>query len=369
MLTELEIDSFRLFDHCHFHFRPGKIIFQGENGVGKTSILESIFFLANLRSFRTLKINEICSINSSSFRIRGCHEYKNHWKSELEVQYSENGRGFYIDHIPVGKASDFTGRMRCITFLPEDPLVISGTSVLRRRFFDMFIALFDKEYFLSLQNYSTALRSRNFLLKNNKECSKNTVSIIDSYNSILSSHGSILVKKREDYMNILAEETRKVLTLIRPELADFQIRMRCSESTKEKSSFQKKLEMDLKRDLLKGYTNIGPHQDEFDFTVDERSLRSYGSRGQLRTVSFALKLAQYNILNKTGEVPQSVAAENIVLVDDVLGDLDRKAKEAFFTQVGGNGQIYYTFTQFPEELDKNEVQIWKITDGKAVEEE
>lgn len=111
MLTELEIKNFRLFTDSVLRFDSPKIIFKGGNGEGKTTLLESIFFLANLRSFRTLKVNEICTLGMPFFRIRGVHEYKKNWKSTLEVHYAETGRTLHVDHIPVTKASDFTGRI------------------------------------------------------------------------------------------------------------------------------------------------------------------------------------------------------------------------------------------------------------------
>lgn len=368
MLTELEVKNFRVFADCLLHFDTPKVVFKGGNGQGKTTLLESIFFLANIRSFRTLKAQEICSIGSSFFSIRGIHERRN-WKSTLQIHYGEGKRLLQIDHVPVSRTSDFTGRMRCIAFLPEDPSIISGTSLLRRRFFDMFISLLDKEYFMALQNYSFSLRSRNFLLKNSKEDPEKIKSILDSYNTLLADHGALIVKKRLQYMLLLSQETQKKLSLIRPELENFQIRMRYHESTVNRDLFQKKLENDLRRDILKGFTSSGPHQDEFEFIVDEKSLRSYGSRGQLRTVSFALKLASFHILKEAGEMPGSAGSENIVLVDDVLGDLDSRAKEAFFTEVAGKDQIFYTFTEIPPEIDKKSLQVWKILDGKAFMEE
>ena len=368
MLTELAIKNFRVFTDSLLHFDSPKVVFSGGNGQGKTTLLESIFFLANVRSFRTLKADEICTIGTPSFSIRGVHERKN-WKSTLQIHYGEGKRVLQIDHVPVTKTSDFTGRMRCIAFLPEDPAIISGTSLLRRRFLDMFISLLDKEYFIALQNYSSALRSRNFLLKNGKEEPEKIKNILDSYNTLLSANGAVIVQKRQQYMLLLCQETKKRLSLIRPELENFRIRMRCHESTFDRDLFRKKLENDLKRDMLKGFTSTGPHQDDFDFTVDEKSLRSYGSRGQLRTVSFALKLAEFHILKASGEVPGSAGSENIVLVDDVLGDLDSRAKEAFFSEAAGKDQIFYTFTEIPPELDKKELQVWKISDGKAVTQE
>ncbi|MBO4305270.1 MAG: DNA replication/repair protein RecF [Lentisphaeria bacterium] len=367
MLTELEVRNFRVFSSSLLHFYSPKIVFEGGNGQGKTTLLESIFFLANLRSFRTWKLNEICTVGKPFFTVRGVHEYRKNWKSTLEVNFSETGRNLSVDKVPLSRASDFVGRLRCITFLPEDPAVISGTSLFRRRFFDMFVSLLDKEYFLALQNYSGALRSRNFLLKSAGNDPEKAGKILDSYNILLAANGSVIVKKRKEYSLLLAKETASKLSAIRPELADFSIAMRFQECTLEKESFLSKLEKDLRRDTARGFTSLGPHQDEFDFLTDGKSLRSYGSRGQLRSVSFALKLAQHHILKTAGASSGGGNTENIVLVDDVLGDLDAKAKEAFFAETAGEGQIFYTFTKIPDELCENELQVWKIADGKAVE--
>ena len=106
---------------------------------------------------------------------------------------------------------------------------------------DMFISLLDREYYSFLQNYSTALRSRNFLLKNFRNRDEKEKAVLDSYNSILASCGSFLVEKRKEYIHILSEETKKVISIIRPELENFQIRMRYHESTEKKESFRKKL--------------------------------------------------------------------------------------------------------------------------------
>lgn len=365
MLTELEVRNFRVFSSSLLRFSSPKVVFLGGNGEGKTTLLESIFFLANLRSFRTLKINEICTMGTPFFTVKGVHEYRKNWKSTLEVNFSETGRSLFIDRMPLTRASDFTGRLRCITFLPEDPFLISGTSLFRRRFFDMFVSLLDKEYFLALQNYSGALKSRNFLLKSAGNDFEKVRNVLDSYNILLAANGSVIVRKRQEYGLLLEKETSSKLSSIRPELAEFRIGMRFQECTLAKESFLDRLERDVRKDAARGFTSLGPHLDEFDFLTNGKSLRSYGSRGQLRSVSFALKLAQHHILKTAGD--NGAGGENIVLVDDVLGDLDAKAKEAFFAETAGEGQIFYTFTKVPGELEGNDVQLWKISGGKAEE--
>ncbi len=229
----------------------------------------------------------------------------------------------------------------------------------------MFVSLLDKEYFLALQNYSGALKSRNFLLKSAGNDFEKVRNVLDSYNILLAANGSVIVRKRKEYGLLLEKETSSKLSSIRPELAEFRIGMRFQECTLAKESFLNRLERDVRKDAARGFTSLGPHLDEFDFLTNGKSLRSYGSRGQLRSVSFALKLAQHHILKTAGD--NGAGGENIVLVDDVLGDLDAKAKEAFFAETAGEGQIFYTFTKVPGELEGNDVQLWKISGGKAEE--
>ena len=164
IIERLELENFRNFSRSELHFSSDTVFFEGTNGQGKTSLLEAVFYLANLRSFRTLKINELKKIGSPDFNLAAEIRRPQGWKSVLTVKAGQV-RSLWIDRVPVGKASDFTGKIKTIPFLPDDPLIVSGPSILRRRFFDMFISMLDRGYFIGLQNYGQALRSRNFLLK------------------------------------------------------------------------------------------------------------------------------------------------------------------------------------------------------------
>ena len=354
MLNELKLENFRNFSGASLSFQSRSVIFRGANGQGKTSLLESIFFIANLRSFRTSQTREIKKIGSQSFRLGVSIKRNEKWNTRLELE-AGNIRSLKIDGLPVSKASDFTGRIKTIAFLPDDPFIINGPSQLRRRFFDMFICMLDREYFTALQHYSSALKSRNFILK-----SRNlNRDILLSYNSLLAYSGEKIIKLRLKYSQLLSDGMKNILAEIRPELADFRIRMRYAKETEDRESFMKKLEADFSRDVQKGFTTFGPHLDDFDFIVDEKSLRFYGSRGQCRMASLCLKLAELEIIKMNSPSDN----DTVVLVDDATGDLDVKAKFSFLSKIAMAGQIFHAFTELPDDGFFRESQIFQVENG------
>lgn len=357
MLTELKLENFRNFSGAGLAFHEKSVIFQGANGQGKTSLLEALFFLANLRSFRTSQTREIRKIGSPSFRLGVSIRRRGTWTSRLELETGAV-RSLRIDGLPVSRASEFTGRIKTIAFLPDDPWIINGPSVLRRRFFDMFICMLDREYFTALQQYSSALKSRNFLLKN-RNLNRD---ILFSYDTLLAASGQKIIALRLKYSALLSDAIQVILTEIRPELSDFKIRMRYASETAEQESFMKKLENDFAKDMQKGFTSFGPHLDDFVFLVDEKPLRLYGSRGQCRMTSLCLKLAELEIVKNASS---SGVEDTVVLVDDATGDLDEKAKFSFLSKIADAGQIFYAFTELPGEDFFRDSQIFKVENGTA----
>ena len=235
MIVEfLKLENFRNFNFAELHFTSDSVFFEGGNGQGKTSLLETLFFLANLRSFRTLKLNELRKIGSPSFHLSLTLRRPQGWTSNLEADVGAV-RTLTVDRVPVTKASDFTGKIKTVAFLPDDPLIVSGPSNLRRRFFDMFISMLDRGYFNALQNYGQALRSRNFLLKNRK----NDLDILSSYSAVLAAAGSEIVQKRQKYSVLLAGLMQKLFEELYPALSNFQIRMHFTRETEEKDSYFK----------------------------------------------------------------------------------------------------------------------------------
>lgn len=355
IIESLKLENFRNISRAGLQFDSDAVFFEGGNGQGKTSLLEAVFYVANLRSFRTLKINELKKLGCPSFHLSLSFLKKQGWKSQLEVDCGLV-RTLQADRVPVSKASDFTGKIKTIAFLPDDPLIVSGPSLLRRRFFDMFISLLDRGYFMDLQNYLQALRSRNILLKNHN-CN---LDILRSYSTVLASSGSEIVRKRAKYVELICGLMKKLFEELYPSLSDFEIRMDFTKETFESESYLKKAENDLKRDLQRGFTTFGPHLDDFEFLFDGKSMRAFGSRGQCRMTSLILKLAELDAVREVS----GALNDTVVLVDDATADLDLHARQAFSEKIRTAGQVFFAFTEIPPEFDLEKSNHFKVRSGE-----
>lgn len=356
IIESLKLENFRNFSRSDLQFTSDAVFFEGGNGQGKTSLLEAVYYLANLRSFRTVKINEMKKLGSPSFHLTLEFRKRQGWKSTLEVDAGQI-RTLTADRVPVGKASDFTGKIKTVAFLPDDPLIVSGPSPLRRRFFDMFISMLDRAYFLELQNYSQALRSRNILLKS-RSCN---MDILRSYSAVLAASGSEIVRKRGKYLKLISELMRNLFAELYPSLSNFSLRMDYIRETEDRNSYFEKAERDLQRDLQRGFTTFGPHLDDFDFIFDEKPMRSFGSRGQCRMTSLILKLAELDAVRQADGALQ----DTVVLVDDATADLDLRAREAFLEKIRTAGQTFFAFTEIPAEFRLEKSDIFKIKSGSV----
>ncbi len=332
MITKLSLENFRLFEKLDLSFDAESVIISGANGQGKTSVLEAVFYLANLRSFRTVKNAEIRKIGADSFRLSATLN-DGRWNTNLELENGLNKR-LKADGVPITKASDFTGKIQTIAFLPDDNAIIGGTSLLRRRFFDMFISMLDPQYFSALQQYSAAVKIRNFLLRSEKF----DPDVMRSYHPVIAENGTVIVQKRKTYTKILTDSMRQIFERIRPEFHSFSIRMRSGKDTDTEEMFLKRLNQKTEYDRVRGFTAIGPHLDDFDFIANEKNLRIYGSNGQRRITSFALKMAQFDL------AAAKDTKNTVVIVDDATGDLDYRTKNAFFEKIQTAGQLFFAFT-------------------------
>ena len=348
MITNLALENFRCFRSFSLPIQKKTVFLTGSNGQGKTSVLEAVFFLANLRSFRTLRTSEMILDGESSFRIRAGVQLSS-FTEQYEILCGEK-RILRIGGRNISKSSEFAGVFRTVVFLPDDPVILTGPSQVRRRFFDMFISMMDREYFRNLQRYSSALKSRNALLRSGKTAP----SVMEAWDDVLACCGVSVVRSRERYAALLCDFMRGILLEIRPELSHFQIRMRTGKDSADQEMYRKKLFSLFERDSKAGFTSYGPHADDFEFTVDGKPLRIYGSRGQCRMVSFVMKMAELDIVN-------SGSGESVVLVDDAVGDLDRRARKAFFEKIGKASQVFHASTEPYDDFPFSDVQFVPIS--------
>ena len=355
MIKSLSLSNFRNFEQATLPSLSSSVVLIGDNGQGKSSLLEAIFLLSNLRSFRTSNLKELRKLGAENFSACCDVLRKGSWTTRLEFRADGFSKQLRIDGIPITKASDFVRKFKTVAFLPDDPILVSGPSNIRRHFLDMFISMVSKEYFSAIQKYYNALKSRNFMLKTGKFDG----AVIASFDSVMASSGARVNSERRLFISMLSEVMTKNIVEIKPELAKINLKLKCPVEFDGEAVFLDRLSKDLPKDRQKGFTSFGPHLDDFEISIDSKNLRNYGSRGQCRIASLCLKLAEFEIVLSSMD-----GADSVVIVDDSTGDLDQKTKDAFFERISKASQVFYAFTSDPQEQTLKASQRFKINDAK-----
>jgi DNA replication and repair protein RecF len=358
VLNRLCIKNFRNYSVAEINFEHPKVVFTGRNGQGKTNLLEAIFFLSMLRSFRTSHIRDMKKIGANGFYL-GAEIKKRSWTEHLEAEYNSSGRRLLIDKSPVNKASDFIKQIKAVAFSPEDIDIVTGSSSLRRRFMDMLISVIDPQYLNALHNYSAGLKSRNAALKNFPV----DQATVKAFEPIMAQNAVYILQQRKLYSDILSEQIKGLLSGFRPEQRDFIIKYRPDCQRADMASYMKRCDRERERDMKKGFTGFGPQLDDFDFVLQGKLMRNFASTGQCRLISLCLKMAKVNII---AENNQDDISNVLVLVDDVTGELDAITRELFFKVINQAGQAFFTFTERPMDDFFKDGLFFDIKDGKIL---
>jgi DNA replication and repair protein RecF len=350
MIKKIVLRNFRNYSGIELSLESPVNVFTGRNGQGKTNLLEAVYFLSMLRSFRSSRVNDLKKIGSNGFYIASEISERD-WSKKLEAEYGIS-RKLKIDGNAVSRASDFIRQIKAIVFSPEDINIVTGNSGLRRRFIDMLISVQIPGYLSALNEYMTALRSRNILLKSGKF----DINMLKAYEFILADKGNFIVNYRKKYVRILVDEIKEILKGFYSD-PDFDIKYRFQSGTDKSESYLERFDRERDRDIQKRITNSGPQLDEFDIILNSKLLRNFGSTGQCRLISLCLKMAKVNVISKEND---SDSNNIVALVDDVTGELDSKVKESFFKVINKAGQIFFTFTEKPVESFFKDAKTYKV---------
>lgn len=362
-IKNIKIRDFRNLIKVDCRFNSGYNLLIGENGHGKTNMLEAIYYLSLLRSFRTASINELKNWESRDklFFISATTD-ENDGSRQLSVSYGQK-RAVKINGMPLTRTSDYIGELVCIVFSPEDIEMITGTGKVRRRFLDIALSQLSKRYLQALQAYKHILKNRNNLLKQRTDNSK----IIASFDKQLIDYGVIIHAERVQFFEKLKTLLQQKSERFYNGEKDFDIEFSSNtallqfESEEElKETFMENLRNSMAKDLERGMSHCGPHRDDFVVILQGKKLRSFGSRGQCRLASLLLRLCSSEIFLEGGR-----GEEVIFLVDDVTGELDDSVKNSFFTLLEKGTQVFFAATEIPEVLkNKNDINIFSVNNGE-----
>ena len=333
-LKNISLFHFKNYEQQSFLFEKEVVCLIGKNGVGKTSILDAIYYLCFTKSYFVSNDLHCIKNGTQGMFIKGVFD------DEIEVKciIRENGKKeFSCDEEVYSKLSSHIGKYSCVIIAPDDTQLITEGSELRRKFLDGIIAQIDPEYLQHISSYAKLLVQRNAYLKSCKGEIPTDLTLLNLYNAQLNNHAEPIVAKRNVFVQKLIEEATAIYQVIANDIEEIKIEY---DSKLLQQPLLNLLEINLFKDVITARTNYGIHKDDLVFTMNGMPLKQVASQGQRKSFLFALKLAQYHLINN------HQAQKPILLLDDIFEKLDESRSEKLIQYVKGlNTQIFITDTQ------------------------
>lgn len=365
-LTQLSVQAFRNLLPQDIAFHPRTTVLLGHNGQGKTNVLEAIYLLAALRSFRTTRLSECICFDAETARVSALLDRRGGHAS-VEVSVTAGGRRVLVDGEFLRSARQYQGDCSAVVFVPEDLTLARGSPQGRRRFLDRGVFASNPAHLADLQDYDRALRARNTLLREGRLGSAQE----EAQREVLARLGATVLQRRLAWIAALRPLFNARFQEIAETGSAADLAYEASGSVVEAAEAPHSQESLAQRllaqwgqartqDAARGFTTVGPHCDDLALSFAGHPLRVAGSQGQQRAFVLALKLAEIAHAEALlGEPP-------ILLLDDVGSELDELRRRHLFTALErAAGQVVLTTTSLdvlPETTDR---LILSLVAGRA----
>lgn len=363
-LKNIKLKNFRNYSSIDINFYNGINILYGKNGNGKTNLLEAIYFLALTKSHRTFVDNNLIK-NSENFLFVKGEVLDNDIPTILEVYMKDGKKILKKDNNLIRRITDYINTFNIIIFHPDDLEIIKGSPDTRRRFLNIEISQVYTEYLDIIANYNKILKIRNNYLKE-KNIDSNYLDVITDKLTEISIQIYLIrnkyIQRINDHISKIYKDLAETNGLKINYKTSIDIDFKNTDNLKDKLKdfYNSKLENDIKY----GTTRYGPHKDDFEFTVNGKNLKFFGSQGQQRMAILAFKLSEIEILLKYKN------KKPIILLDDVFSELDLYKKNNLLKFLDRELQIIITTTDL-DNIDKKIIEKarnYKIENGTYIEE-
>lgn len=365
ILKRVSILNYKNLEQAELSFSPKLNCFFGQNGMGKTNLLDAIYFLSFCKSAGNPIDSQNIRHEADFFVIQGFYEEQDGTPEEIycgmkrrqKKQFKRNKKEYT-------RLSDHIGFLPLVMVSPADNELISGGSEERRRFMDVVISQYDKEYLDALIRYNKALLQRNSLLKSEVPVDEELFTI---WEEMMAQTGEVVFRKREAFVQEFIPIFQSFYSFISQDKEQVELSY---DSHARNASLLEVIRDSRVRDQIMGYSLHGIHKDDLNMMLGGFPIKREGSQGQNKTYLVALKLAQFDFLKRTGRtVP-------LLLLDDIFDKLDASRVEQIIKLVGGDGfgQIFITDTN-REHLDSilhkigGDYRMFQVEHGNISEKE
>ena len=337
-------------------------VFVGDNGQGKTNLLETIYVVASLRSFRTAKLADLIAFGATEAKISARVEREDLTRL-YEIELGQGSRKIRLDGKTVKPLSRYFGGFNVVVFTPEDLNLARGSPSDRRRFLDRSVFNLRPDYLALAQDYDKVLRQRNAVLRQADGMTRARIDdMLAVYDQQLAPLAVAVMTARRQLLATLAPELVKAFAEIThtERQAGVTYAARAKGDTVE--AIIAELQAGRARDLATQSTHVGPHRDDLALELDGHDAGQFASQGQLRAIMLAWKSAELTMLGRAhGDLP-------ILLLDDVSSELDPQRNEYLFAHLAGlAGQCFITTTSGDHVLLRQGRADYRIAGGRILE--
>lgn len=332
IISSLGLLNYRNHQSNSFELNPLGNLIIGPNGSGKTNLLEAIAYCGIGKSLRLHKDDQITHYDADGWRIEAAFSMDSGSKMELEINYSDSGKLLKLDGTPLRMLSTLFEYIKVIYLAPEDLSLISGSPRKRRQFFDLAISQLFPAYIGVLRGFLHIIAQRNALLKTHYDPQQKRI-----WDSGLIKANKDVVNYRLHYLKLLNDQFEQMPSIIHSvehnPCFSYQAQLKDIQDLSDDELLAQLHKLEPREQALQR-SLVGAHLDDYEISLDGKSMKDYASQGQKRMVAIALKLAHASLLqNHTSIRP-------ILLFDDIFAELDAEHSSMVRSLVGNGLQVF-----------------------------
>lgn len=364
LLQHLSVRNFRNLRRAELALPPDGMVVIGDNGHGKTNLLEAIYYFQLLRSMRGARDQDLIQFGADAFHLAADIRQDSRGTTQrVSAAFERRGRKkIALDGTEIRRLSSALGSLPSVVISPRDVQLVVGAPSERRRFLDIVLALTSHRYLAALQRYRSALSRRNAALRlaARGQGSDDTVAV---WEPSLAESGALLLGERVAWMDRNAAEFQRIADSI-GEPDRMTIRYMTSVANRGDAEAELALTLERKRqaDMQRGLTHVGPHRDDVEITIGGRELRTFGSGGQQRTAAITLRLLE------AATIRDHEGSDPVLLLDDPFAELDaaRSGRILRLLHETMTGQTILTVPRASDiPADLTRLPRWCMRDGDA----